>query len=245
MLHEEERAASATGIPANGTIFPIAEAEYRVLPQPHPLYLKHEAEIAENWQREVAANPALYNGRLVFLRRLTLEGGRLTAEGHLVPYSTHLWWRKRADRSGGYHSYAWAVPISADGALLAIRMGPRTANPGLVYCAAGSLEAEDVVDGRVDIEGNMLRELKEETGLDGAEARPDPILHGLMMENGLLIFRVYRFGLSADEMVARVKEHMRHDHEQEIDAVLAIRSPDPDAYRYTSAMKRMLPFVLG
>lgn len=240
---EPERAL-ISGFPPEGDIFPVESATFRVLPGMHPLVVENHAEIAENWAREITANPTLYNGQLVFLRDLSLQDGHLQVEGHLVPYATHLWWRRLKHRIGGHHACAWAVPVSSDGALIAIRMGERTANPGLVYCAAGSLEKEDVVDGYVDIEGNMLRELKEETGLDGRLAKPDAASYGIRMDGNFLVFRVYRFEQTAAELLQAIGEHMRQDREKEIEAALAIRDPDPDAHNYVPFMKKLLPFVL-
>lgn len=69
-----------------------------------------------------------------------------------------------AQRQGGLHLFAYPVLETSDGALVAIRMGAHTANPGQVYFAAGSLEPEDVVDGRCDIEANMRREVRRRPG---------------------------------------------------------------------------------
>lgn len=233
----------ATGFPADGSVFPLASASIRVSPDPHPLYVGRREEIAANWQAEVARNPFLYNGEMILLRSMSLSGDRLEALGHCVPYATHLWWRKQPDRAGGFHAFSWAVPLTADGALMAIRMGPKTANPGLVYCAAGSLEAEDVRDGIVDLRGNMHREVREETGLDLSEAEEDPCMFGAFRLNTLMMFRFYRFRETAADLEARVRAHMAQDSEQEIDDILAIRSADPQAHRYSQFMLPLLEMV--
>ena len=54
---------------------------------------------------------------------------------------------------------------------MAIRMAAHTVNAGRVYFAAGSFEPSDFRDGLVDADGNMVREVREETGLDIAGAR--------------------------------------------------------------------------
>nr|WP_316654846.1 NUDIX hydrolase [uncultured Gellertiella sp.] len=233
------------GFPPDGTIFPLRDIELRILEGEHPLHAANRQAIADNWDREVAANPTLYNGRLVFQRRLSLEGDRLTGEGHLVPYSTHLWWRRQTDRSGGIHAFAWGVPVSSDGAVIAIRMGAKTANPGLVYCAAGSFEAEDVVDGRVDLAANTARELKEETGLDLRDSTTGSGWHGLGWNHGMVFFRIHRFALSAGEMLEQVRQHMRVDHEKEIEAAIAITDPDPALHCYSQFMPPILKMVLS
>lgn len=233
------------GMPVDNSIFPVKSLRYSVLPGPHPLYVANEAAILENWAEEVKANPNLYNGQLVFQRSVRLSEGRLEGEGHLVPYATHLWWRKQKDRRGGSHAFGWAVPVSSDGAVIAIRMGPRTANPGMVYCAAGSLEREDIVDGAVNVHANMRRELLEETGLDLNHATADPGFYGMAADELIMVFRVYRFAQTAAEMLAGIRKHMRHDHEQEIEAALAITDSDPSAHRYSRFMPPILRMVLG
>lgn len=241
---EGSSVADALGFPEDGKIFPVRNFRFSVSPAEHPLYTAHRADIEENWEREVAANPSLYNGELVFQHSLSLAGDVLAGEGHLVPYSTHLWWRKQTDRRGGIHAFAWAVPVSSDGALIAIRMGAKTANPGLVYCAAGSFEKPDIVDGCVDVVANMRRELLEETGLDAQRStRPDGY-YGIVIDNALLLFRVHRFDMTAEEMLARIRHHMQHDHEQEIEEAIAIRDPDPKAHRYSQFMAPLLRMVL-
>ena len=47
------------------------------------------------------------------------------------------------------------------GGLVAICMGPRTANPDRVYFASGSFEREDFPGGRLDVDFNMAREVRE------------------------------------------------------------------------------------
>lgn len=235
----------ATGFPEDGRLFPVRTARIRVAPEPHPVYLARRAEIEANWEREVQGNPHLYNGSLILLRRMSLVGDSIEATGHEVPYATHLWWRRQPDRMGAFHAFSWAVPISSDGALIAIRMGPSTANPGLVYCAAGSLEPEDVAGGEVDLEANMRREVREETGLDLSVARADEGAFAALRNNTLMMCRLYRFPWTAQDIIERVRAHMAADHEQEIDDVIAIRDANPNAYRYGAFMPPLLEMIFG
>ncbi len=242
---KDEITPAVRGFPEDGRLFPIRSVRIRVEPGPHPLYLARKADIEANWREEVARNPHLFNGRLILLADLALAGDAIEARGHVVPYATHLWWRRQEDRGRAFHAFSWAVPISSDGAVIAIRMGAATANPGMVYCAAGSLEPEDVTDGVVDIEGNMRREVLEETGLDLALARPDPLAWGTFRNHSLMMSRVYHFPFTAEEIIARVRRHMVTDHEKEIDDVLAIRSADPTAHRYAVFMIPLLERIFG
>lgn len=228
------------GWPPERTIFPIEGVDLCVLPGDHPFHAREGQASATNWIREQAAKPALFDGQVVFFDRMVLDGGTIRAEGHLTPFSTFLWWRRQPLRTGGAHLFSWAIPVSSDGAVIAIRMGEHTANAGMVYCAAGSLDANDIVDGKCDIDGNMIREVAEETGLDLGAARPDPGLLALRDNGCIVVFRTYRFALTAQEMLARIEEHMRDDEEQEIAGAIAIRSADPDAHAYS---RFMLPIL--
>jgi hypothetical protein len=65
------------------------------------------------------------------------------------------------------------VIVSSDGAVIAIRMGQHTANPGRVYCRGGLAGSRTTWrDGYCDIDGNMAREVLEETGLVAFDAQP-------------------------------------------------------------------------
>ncbi|NUS70009.1 MAG: NUDIX hydrolase, partial [Ensifer adhaerens] len=91
--------------PDEGVIIPIDAVDVRVTGAAHPFHLEEVERAQENWQREIAANPHLFDGRMVLLRALRIADGRLRGEGHVVPYSTFLWWRKTRARSA-FHLFA-------------------------------------------------------------------------------------------------------------------------------------------
>ncbi|OHV76595.1 DNA mismatch repair protein MutT [Rhizobium sp. LCM 4573] len=233
------------GWPLEETIFPVRQAELRVLPGDHPLYLREQVAIARNWEKEIAANPALFDGRMVLHRKVSLTSEGLRSEGHVVPYSAFLWWRKQAGREGGIHVFGYPVLESSDGALIAARMGEHTANPGLVYFACGSMEPEDIVDGYCDVEGNMRREVLEETGLDLRDAMTTEGYHVSRYRRAITLFRLFRFDLTADEMVSRIEHHIRVAEEEEIAAAVVIRSADRSANPYHVAMLPVLDWYFG
>ncbi|CDM58287.1 MULTISPECIES: NUDIX hydrolase [Rhizobium] len=224
------------GWPPEQTVFPIAGLDLRVLSGDHPFYLEQGEAIRENWERETAANPALFDGRMVFQRRLALTDSGIAGEGHVIPFSTFMWWRRQASRHGGIHLFAYPVLEASDGALVAIRMGSHTANPGQVYFAAGSLEPEDVSGDRCDVEGNMRREVMEETGLDLNVAQAGDRYYASHVRRTVTVLRLFRFGLTAEEMIERIHAHMLVADDKEIAGAIAIRSADPKAYPYNIAM---------
>jgi 8-oxo-dGTP pyrophosphatase MutT (NUDIX family) len=228
------------GWPEAPHMLQVSSADIRVIEGSHPFCLSDADEIATNWQREVAANPALFDGEMIFHRTLRLVDGRIEGEAHVVPYSAFLWWRRKTDRRGGSHLFCYPVLVSADGALVAITMGEHTANPGQVYFAAGSLEPQDVVDGRCDMEANMQREVLEETGFDLSACASERHFHVVRLNHTVALCRLYHFDIDADEMAARIEKHMTVAEDKEIAGAAVIRSADPGAYRYNPAM---LPII--
>jgi 8-oxo-dGTP pyrophosphatase MutT (NUDIX family) len=231
------------GFPPSGAIFPVRSVTLRVNKGAHPWYLANTGPIAANWQAEVAANPKLYDGQMVFQHRLSFSAGHIAGEAHMVPFSTFLHWRRNDRESGGFHLFAMPLMLSTDGALIAIRMAEGTANPGRVYCAAGSMDAHDVVDGACDLDSNMRREVREETGLDLDDAEADPVYYATHGLNTVTIFRIFRFPLTEEELLARIAAHVAADPDPEISAAVAIRSADPDAHDYAFFMLPILDWL--
>jgi 8-oxo-dGTP pyrophosphatase MutT (NUDIX family) len=234
-----------TGWPAANTIFAVDTIDLKVLPGKHPLLLQNSDAVEANWKREIAANPMLYDGRMVLQRRLSVTSGRISGEAHMVPFSTFLWWRKQADRAGAFHLFAYPVIASSDGALVAIKMGEHTANPGSVYFAAGSLDEHDVFEGKCDLESNMRREVAEETGLDLSDAIADGGYHAVHSNRAVTVFRVFRFRQTAEELAAAIERHMPDAEDQEIAGAIIIRSADPAAQPYHTSMPIILDWFFA
>lgn len=212
-------------LPRN-VIFPVDVVDVRLDPDPHPFALANEQAIAENWQREISANPALFDGTVVLLSELAYRDNRLVGRCHAVNYSTFMLWRKRRGNSGAEHAYAHAMLVAGDNALVAIRMAAHTVNAGRVYFAAGSFEPIDFRDGLVDVDFNMIREVGEETGLDISGAESGKRYHAMSTGSGTVIFRRYRETASADEIANRISAFVATETEPEIDGPVIIRDAD-------------------
>jgi 8-oxo-dGTP pyrophosphatase MutT (NUDIX family) len=204
-------------------ILPIDRVDVRLDPSPHPFELANAAEIDENWIGEQAANPAVFDGRMVLLSSLSHRDRRLEGTCHTIRFATFLHWRKHRDYSIAEHAYAHAALVTTDNALVAIRMGPKTSNPGQVYFAAGSFEPGDFRDGLVDLHFNMVREVREETGLDIDGLRRDPHSHALLEKGGAVIFRRYFLTDDAETVAAKIRDFVVGDPDPEIEEPVIIR----------------------
>ena len=212
----------AFDIPRN-VILPVDEVDVRLVAEPHPFERDNAEAIAANWAMEKAERPALFDGIVVLLSELAYRDSRLVGRCHAVRFSTFMLWRKLKPVTSAEHAFAHAMLISSDNALVAIRMGSHTANAGKVYFAAGSFEPEDFRDGLVDLDYNMLREVREETGLDLGTASREERCHALSVESGTVIVRCFRAAETADELAERIRAFVATDPEPEIEGPVIIR----------------------
>lgn len=222
-----------------GVILPVDEIDVVLDPSPHPFEIGREQAIAENWRAELAAKPALFDGKVALLSAFGYEAGRLFGHCHAVGYSTFLYWRK--ERLGtAAHAFAHPMLVSSDNALVAIRMAAHTINAGRVYFAAGSFEPEDFPDGQVDAHGNMTREVREETGLDISGVRRGGRHYALATESGTVIFRRYHLDATADEIAARISDFVASEEEPEIEGAVIIRDADDLPHGLMEHMKPLI-----
>lgn len=206
-----------------GRILPLDSVSVRLLPGPHPFELANREAIDVNWQSEHAANPALFDGTVVLLSRLQWREGAITGACHAVRYATFLYWRRMRPVPAAGHIHACAIPVTSDGAIIAIRMAAHTANAGIVYFAAGTFEPTDFVDGLADLAGNARRELAEETGIDLAGLPIEPRFSMLSLVTGTAVFRRVRLPWDAREACARIEAHVAAEAQSEIDGPVVIR----------------------
>jgi 8-oxo-dGTP pyrophosphatase MutT (NUDIX family) len=128
-------------------------------------------DIAAHWEGLAAANPHLFDGRVLVQHARRIEGRVMHARYLETSFAAFIAWRDfgwpdLAMRNG----FAMAALRAADGAFLLGRMAGHTANAGKVYFPAGTPDPSDLTaDGRVDLDGSALRELVEETGLAPGE----------------------------------------------------------------------------
>lgn len=212
-------------LPRN-TIVPVDRVDVRLDPRPHPFETANRPAIEENWRRETAVNPALFDGQVVLLSSLAYAGGSLAGRCHAIRYSTFLHWRRHRETAPGEHAFAHAMLVSRDGALVAVRMGGHTANAGRVYFAAGSFEPVDFPDGSVDLHGNMAREVREETGLSIDAVPREDGFHFISMPNGTVIFRRYFVDAAADDIAEAIRAFVAGETDPEIDGPVVIRGRD-------------------
>jgi len=209
-------------LPRN-VVFPADEVAIAVEPGPHPWEIGKADAIAANWRAETAANPYLFDGEVILLSRLVHEHRRISATCHPVRFSTFMHWRRCRPVAEAEHIFANAIPVSADNALVAIRMRAHTANAGKAYFSSGSFEPADFRDGQVDIQANMIREVREETGLDLTGRRGEAGFHAFSETSGTVIVRRFYLEETAEELAEKIRRFVAAQSDPEIEGPVIIR----------------------
>lgn len=193
-----------------------------------PFARDHAAEIDALWQKRLAENPHLYNGRVLMMHppQRTADGGCFEGICFTADFKSFTAWRDMdcPDRSR-VNLFAMAALRTSDGAFLLGEMGPKTASAGSIYFPAGTPDHTDLIDGALDLEGSAWRELTEETGFTSADVMAD---HGwTVVTEGAYVacMKTMRLPYPAAEAVARVDRFLAQERDPELARVIAMASP--------------------
>jgi 8-oxo-dGTP pyrophosphatase MutT (NUDIX family) len=112
----------------------------------------------------------VWNGRAILLNRYSIAQNVLRGTCFETDYASLCAWREWQFPDPNIHNvFACAALQAADGAWLVGEMASDTAAAGLFYFPCGTPEPSDIdATGALDLTGNLIRELHEETGLEAA-----------------------------------------------------------------------------
>lgn len=211
-------------------IVPVTDIDVVSVPGPWPLSAEQRAAVGPYWQGAIAANPHLWDGRILGLSapgggRPVVADGVFRAEAREDAYSAFMLWRHQGfPEIGMCHAFGWALIASSDGAIIYGVMGGHTANAGRVYPPGGSLDPRDVLaDGRVDVVRSIELELEEETGLRAEDAEAGAMV--AIPDGARLSFgRIFRFPQPADRLAGSIRANLDRQEHRELADVVIIRS---------------------
>ena len=228
-------------IPEN-QVFPLDAVRFSLDDAEHPWVVSERAAIEAHWAREQVERPYLFNGTILMHRGLRLTDGLITGTSHRVPYAALLHLVRTWPEADVFHLFGSPVILSSDGAMLLIRMGANTANPGRVYAPAGSLDLSDITGTQVDLDGGIYREAMEETGLDLSLHEPENRMFCWRRRGLVALFRRFACTETADRLAARMRAHIATAPEQEIEDVVIVRRPEDAGPTVPPYMQAMIDF---
>jgi 8-oxo-dGTP pyrophosphatase MutT (NUDIX family) len=147
---------------------PIAldHLELRYAPYDWPFSHIYRREIATYFDALCNSGLALWNGRMLLMKDHAIADGALRGTFFPTDYADFMYWRSHGfpDRAI-INCFGMGALRARDGAFLLGVMADHTANARRIYFPAGTPEPDDVRGSTVDLLGNILREIGEETGL--------------------------------------------------------------------------------
>lgn len=207
-------------------VVPIVRLDLAFAPRFWAFAEARRDEIAGHFEELRRDKPALWNGRVLLLHRHAIADGVFSGAYLETDFASFIAWRDWGFPDPAMRNcFAMGALRAADGAFLLGVMGAHTANAGKAYFPAGTPEPADVVDGRVDLAGSIVRELAEETGLAADDVTPAAGWHAVLAGPRIALMRVLRTSEPAERLRERILGHLRAEAEPELADVRIVRGP--------------------
>ncbi len=220
-------------------IVSLDHLDLRLAPRSWPFAESRRVEIDEHFRAAQAAQPALWNGRVLLLHDHAVAGRVMTGTCFETDFASFLAWRDWGFVDPAVrNAFPQAALRAADGAFLLGVMGERTANAGHIYFPSGTPDLSDVDGDRVDLGATLKRELAEETGLAAADFTVEPGWTAVFDGPRIALFRVVRSAEPAALLRARILDNLGSIADEELADMRIVRSPadyDPQMTGYVTA----------
>jgi 8-oxo-dGTP pyrophosphatase MutT (NUDIX family) len=181
-------------------------------------------DIDAHFAARLAKTPSLWNGRVLLASECTLAEATLRGSFFETDFASFVAWRDWGfpDRAIT-NCFAMGAIRASDGAYLLGVMGPATANPGLAYFPAGTPDPADIVDDRVDLDGSVMREVTEETGLTRRDVDAQPGWSAVFAGPRIALMKELRARENAQTLRAKILHYLAQQAEPELVDVRIVR----------------------
>jgi len=214
-----------TDLPVDAfSVVPIERIDVGFASRPWRFASERRSEIEAYFANLRRRNPALWNGRVLMLGDFAIRDGMFRGACFDVDYASFLSWQDWDFPDPSVRDcFAMGPILSSDGAFLLGVMGSHTANAGQVYFPCGTPDLNDIAADRVDFEGSIARELKEETGLDVGEFAADAgwytVLGGALVAH----MKLLRARETAAALRLRILDHLASETVPELADIRIVR----------------------
>jgi 8-oxo-dGTP pyrophosphatase MutT (NUDIX family) len=207
-------------------VIPIDRLAFAFEPRPWPFAEARRGEIDAHFAARRAQRPQIWNGRVVLASHYGIAGRDVAGACFETDFASFLAWRDWGfPDADAVNVFAMGALKSRDGAFLLGVMGPHTANAGRIYFPAGTPEPDDVADGALDLAGNVVREVAEETGLGPEDYAAVPGWQAIPAGARLALMKVLEADAPARDLRQRMCAHIAGDKHPELADIRIVRSP--------------------
>ena len=222
----------------------IRRLELAFAPRPWPFADEHRAEIDRYFEELQRAKPALWNGRMLLLHQHAVEGDVFRGGYLETDYASFVAWRDWGFPDAKVtHCVALGALRASDGDFLLGVMNSHTLNAGKVYFPAGVPDPSDIVDGMVDLDGSVRREVAEETGLDGDAYVAEPVWYTVLARSAIAHFKLLQARETAPVLRERIRAHLARETQPELADIRIVRGPEDLDPMMPTAVPAFLRYV--
>jgi 8-oxo-dGTP pyrophosphatase MutT (NUDIX family) len=209
---------------ASPRIHRVTALELKVERWTWPFSVARRTEIDAHFAASRRQKPKLWNGRVLLCREPAFDGGRFCANYFEVDFASLLAWRDWGfpDREA-FNGFGMGALRCADGAFVLGEMGGHTANAGRIYFPAGTPDLDDINGDRLDLAGNVAREIEEETGLPRSAYRAVPHWDCVVTGATIAMIRTLQLDLPGETVRAQIEANLSRQEHPELSAVHLVR----------------------
>jgi 8-oxo-dGTP pyrophosphatase MutT (NUDIX family) len=216
---------AAAGGAAAARVVPVAALELAYEPRQWEFAQARRREIDAHFAALRRERPQLWNGRVLLLHRAALADRAFRGAYLETDFASFVAWRDWGFPSAAMHNcFGMGAVRGSDGGFILGRMSAHTANAGRIYFPSGTPDPDDIVDGAVDLEGSVRRELEEETGLTAADVTADPGWCTVFAGPRIAQMKLFRAADPAPALRARILERLARVPQPELADILIVRS---------------------
>jgi 8-oxo-dGTP pyrophosphatase MutT (NUDIX family) len=203
----------------------IATLDLKVRSFAWPFATERRAEIDAHFAERQREKPDIWNGRVLLGRNAVRSGEHLCADFFETDFASFLAWRDWGFPDASvFNGFGMGALRSSDGAFLLGEMGHHTANAGRIYFPSGTPEPDDVRDGVLDLEGSLIREVAEETGLDAADYTMDSHWSCVFAGPSIAMIRILRLDMPGEALRLRIEANLAGESRPELCALHLVRT---------------------
>lgn len=187
-----------------------------------PYAERNASAINAHWQAQIADNPNYFNGWVHVLSSWSVDD-RNVFHGQFfrTDFRSYLYWRHRGfEESGALDGFGSALIVSRDNQVMLGEQASGHVNTGLVDCIGGFIDERDcLTDGRLVIDASIVREVKEETGLQDTELERRPGYWIAESQKQISIAIVFQARQKAADLTQRIASFLATEDKPELDSV--------------------------
>jgi 8-oxo-dGTP pyrophosphatase MutT (NUDIX family) len=220
----------------------IERLELTFAPRPWLFATERRAEIDAHFARRKLKTPALWNGRVLMLHEHAIVHAVLRGAFLETDFASYIAWRDWGFPDATVRNcFALGALRASDGGYLLGVMGQHTVSAGHIYFPGGVPDETDVVGDRVDLTGNLMREISEETGLTPADVGAEPGWLAVIESARIALVKVLDVAGTAEDARARILANLARQDEPELADIRIVRGPAD----FDAAMPRFVTAYLA